>query len=278
MQQELLESERSAGLHDLVTTGEAAKLLSTSLQHVVDLCDRGDLPFSTVGRHRRARRTDLEVLAARTQRLTRDQLRSLWLSQGIAGKLVADPNRVLHRARRNLAHMRSIHTRGQGARWLAEWEQILNGPPETVLDALTSPAPRARELRQNSPFAGVLTDKERLQILESFQRARVPGSSVKRAELAHILRAASQIVGEQDVVVIGSQSVLGSFAENELPDPAVASIEAYIAFFDDPDNVKSDEVDGAIGEDSLFHAAFGYYGQGVAARDASFGPRTRSHA
>ena len=101
---------------------------------------------------------------------------------------------------------------------------------------------------------------------------------MKCAELAHILRAASQIVGEQDVVVIGSQSVLGSFAENELPDPAVASIEAYIAFFDDPDNVKSDEVDGAIGEDSLFHAAFGYYGQGVAARDASFGPRTRSHA
>lgn len=91
---------------------------------------------------------------------------------------------------------------------------------------------------------------------------------MKRAALEHILRAASRIVGEQDIVVIGSQSILGSFTENELPDPAVASIEADVAFFNDPDNVKSDQVDGAIGEDSQFHATFGYYGQGVSATTA----------
>lgn len=72
----------------------------------------------------------------------------------------------------------------------------------------------------------------------------------------------SHIVGEQDIVVIGSQSILGSSTDRELPDPAIASIEADLAFFDDPDNTKSDEVDGAIGEDSQFHATFGYYGQG----------------
>jgi hypothetical protein len=68
--------------------------------------------------------------------------------------------------------------------------------------------------------------------------------------------------------VIGSQSILGSFTEDELPEPAVCSIEADLAFFDDPDNVKSDEVDGAIGEDSQFHATFGYYGQAVSVTTA----------
>jgi len=91
---------------------------------------------------------------------------------------------------------------------------------------------------------------------------------VTRDELAHILRSASRIVGEQDIVVIGSQSILGSFTDSELPDPAIASIEADLAFLDDPDHAKADKVDGAIGEDSQFHATFGYYGQGVSVTTA----------
>jgi hypothetical protein len=35
---------------ELLTTGEAAKLLDCSLQHVVDLCKNEDLPFTSVGR------------------------------------------------------------------------------------------------------------------------------------------------------------------------------------------------------------------------------------
>jgi hypothetical protein len=89
-----------------------------------------------------------------------------------------------------------------------------------------------------------------------------------RDELAHILRSASRIVGEQDIVVIGSQSILGSFTDSELPGPAIASIEPDLAFLDDPDNAKADKVDGAIGEDSQFHATFGYYGQGVSVTTA----------
>lgn len=54
-----------------------------------------------------------------------------------------------------------------------------------------------------------------------------------RDELAHILRSASRIVGERDIVVIGSQSILGSFTDSELRDPAIASIEADLAFLDD---------------------------------------------
>ncbi|WP_432519896.1 hypothetical protein [Kineococcus sp. SYSU DK006] len=86
---------------------------------------------------------------------------------------------------------------------------------------------------------------------------------MKRAHLAHILRAASQIAADPDVVVIGSQSILGSFDEDGLPDPVIGSVEADVAFWDDPDNCKSDAVDGAIGEDSDFHRMNGYYAQGV---------------
>ena len=41
------------------------------------------------------------------------------------------------------------------------------------------------------------------------------------------------------------------------------SIEADLAFRDDPDASKADQVDGAIGELSLFHETHGYYAQGV---------------
>lgn len=49
---------------------------------------------------------------------------------------------------------------------------------------------------------------------------------MKRQELAHILRAACAIAGDHDVLVIGSQSILGTFDEDDLPAPATASIEA----------------------------------------------------
>jgi len=153
---------------ELLTTGEAAKILSTSRQHVVDLCDRGDLSFVTAGTHRRIRRADVEALRTRTQRLTRDQRRSLWLGYAIAGKLAANPPYVIRKAKENVTKLKSGHIRGAGRRWIDEWERLLDGPVDLVLDALTSRAPRARELRQNSPFAGVLTEQERLEVLAAF--------------------------------------------------------------------------------------------------------------
>jgi hypothetical protein len=86
---------------------------------------------------------------------------------------------------------------------------------------------------------------------------------MRRQDLEHIVRAASAITGEQDVLVVGSSAVLGSWDESRLPPEATRSIEADIAFFDDPDDLKADLVDGAIGELSLFHTTFGYHAQGV---------------
>lgn len=80
---------------------------------------------------------------------------------------------------------------------------------------------------------------------------------MKRSDLAHILRAACDVAGDQEVLVIGSQAILGAFDEDDLPSAATASIEADIAFLDDPDRSKADEVEAAIGEMSPFHQSFG---------------------
>ncbi len=55
------------------------------------------------------------------------------------------------------------------AHWLDAWESVLDGGPETVLQTLTSQAPLAVELRQNSPFAGVLPEDERRAVLRAFR-------------------------------------------------------------------------------------------------------------
>jgi hypothetical protein len=71
------------------------------------------------------------------------------------------------------------------------------------------------------------------------------------------------VVDDGDILVIGSQSILASIDERYLPDEATRSVEADVAFFDDPHERKSDAVDAALGEGSQFHESFGYYAQGV---------------
>jgi hypothetical protein len=40
---------------------------------------------------------------------------------------------------------------------------------------------------------------------------------VNRDQLAHVLRAVARIAGDSDILVIGSQSILGSYPEDALP-------------------------------------------------------------
>jgi excisionase family DNA binding protein len=153
---------------ELLTTGETAALLNSSRQHVVDLTERGELPFTTVGTHRRIRRADVEALRTRTQRLTRDQRRSLWLAYATAGRIVADPRNAKKLARTNLERMRAS-TRGQTQRWLDEWDRLLEAPIDDLLAMLVSPSPKGRELRQNAPFAGLLTEAGRTKVLDAWK-------------------------------------------------------------------------------------------------------------
>ncbi|MEU8081965.1 helix-turn-helix domain-containing protein [Catellatospora citrea] len=156
----------NSGPDDLLTTTEAAALLRSSRQHVVDLCERGMLPFVRVGTHRRLARSD--VLAVLRPELTRDQLKSLWLHRAVAGRLVADPDNVLANAAENLHRLQRVHPDGMAAMWLERWRQVLDAGVEAVLEVLTSRSRDAAELRQNSPFAGVLPEGTRQAVLTAF--------------------------------------------------------------------------------------------------------------
>ncbi|HRK39378.1 MAG TPA: hypothetical protein PK347_13410 [Burkholderiaceae bacterium] len=82
---------------------------------------------------------------------------------------------------------------------------------------------------------------------------------MRKTELEHIIRAAAAITNEYELVIIGSQSILGAVPNP--PDALVESMEADIYPLQHPE--LADLIDGAIGEASPFHERFGYYAQGV---------------
>lgn len=85
---------------------------------------------------------------------------------------------------------------------------------------------------------------------------------MNRKAFDHAVRAAGAVLGEGEVLVIGSQAIHATVSRN-LPPEAERSIEADVAALDDPDDRKADLIDGSIGEASIFHETFGYYAQGV---------------
>jgi hypothetical protein len=80
-----------------------------------------------------------------------------------------------------------------------------------------------------------------------------------RVDLEHIIRAAAEIANDEDIVVIGSQAILGSFPD--APAELLVSTEADVYPRNRPD--RADLIDGSIGEGSPFHETYGYYAQGV---------------
>ena len=80
-----------------------------------------------------------------------------------------------------------------------------------------------------------------------------------RAQLEYILRAAGTIADTEDLVVIGSQAVLGQYPN--APAELLVSDEADV--FPRADPSRSDLIDSTIGEGSPFQKEFGYYAHGV---------------
>jgi hypothetical protein len=80
-----------------------------------------------------------------------------------------------------------------------------------------------------------------------------------RAELEHIIGAAGTIAKVEDVIVIGSQAILGEFPA--APAELLISNDADILVQSQPD--RGELIDASIGEASPFQRAFGYYAHGV---------------
>src|SRR5690349_19806306 len=82
---------------------------------------------------------------------------------------------------------------------------------------------------------------------------------MKRHELEHVIRAAAAISGDDELIIVGSQSILGQFPNA----PAELLVSNEVDVYPRHHPERADLIDGSIGELSPFHDTFGYYGQGV---------------
>jgi hypothetical protein len=80
-----------------------------------------------------------------------------------------------------------------------------------------------------------------------------------REQLEHIVRAAAHIADDEELIIVGSQAILGQFPD--APPALVTSNEADLFPKNKPE--LADLIDGTIGELSPFHETFGYYAHGI---------------
>lgn len=74
---------------------------------------------------------------------------------------------------------------------------------------------------------------------------------MRRDQLEHAIRTACQIIGHPDIIVVGSQAILGSIVEEELPAAATMSMEVDIlpiAADNDETARLADLIEGVAGE------------------------------
>ena len=87
-------------------------------------------------------------------------------------RLVADrlTSEIVATALRNIDRWESA---GQlDSRWANEWRRLLERPLPEIQRALRSDSKIARELRQTSPFVGLVTEQERRRIIEAVEARR----------------------------------------------------------------------------------------------------------
>lgn len=148
-----------------LTQGQLAELAATSRERI-NTYEREQVwpQADTLERVLAAMQSELAVVPA----LTFEERRSLAISTAVAAKLREDPMAVLGKARENIEKMRSVGPGEQ--RWVDVWESLLALGAGHVEALLTSTDQFARDLRQSSPFAGVLTQQERREVLKGLQR------------------------------------------------------------------------------------------------------------
>jgi hypothetical protein len=140
------------------------------LEEVERARDEGESrPVSSVIKERGRRSADTididRLLPRRSARGHRTaELQSLAYHRLVAEQL---DDTIIGEARRRLDRWRRD---GRiDSRWAEAWERILAMPPAQAAKAISADTPRARELRQTSPFAGVLTPQERKRLVRAVE-------------------------------------------------------------------------------------------------------------
>ena len=78
-----------------------------------------------------------------------------------------------------------------------------------------------------------------------------------RDQLEHAIRAACDVSEDTELWIFGSQAILGKFPD--APKSLRASIEVDVQPKNRPE--RTGDVDGSLGELSVFHQTHGFYGK-----------------
>ena len=94
---------------------------------------------------------------------------------------------------------------------------------------------------------------------------RTGRTRVRRTELEPLIRAACELNGDDEIIVIGSQAIHASIPEDRLPSETTLSNEADLwpIGAEDESDPRVALIEGALGEDSPFHRTHRVYGDGV---------------
>jgi len=90
------------------------------------------------------------------------KLRSRLLHEHVARKLVREPD-LVERARVRLAFLQSKNPSARA--YHRRWMELIEGPRDALLRALSEDSESAADLRQESPFSTLLAPSEREQVL-----------------------------------------------------------------------------------------------------------------
>ena len=85
---------------------------------------------------------------------------------------------------------------------------------------------------------------------------------LKKAEVAHIVRAAAAITTERVFVLVGTGAVIAQVKNMRLEMMRTRELDIQVPD-DEAGRRTADLIDGSIGEGSQFYATFGYYTQAI---------------
>lgn len=130
-----------------------------------------DLPFSLPApSHGEPRRRAPSRTHGRPVLERREERISLELHRAVARRLRKDGASIRDKARSNLPHVSSNVHGPQAREWVREWSEALDGPTGRLVDLLVREDEHGIDMRQVSPFAGVLSDEERAAAIRRARR------------------------------------------------------------------------------------------------------------
>lgn len=102
--------------------------------------------------------------------LTYEKMKSLYLHEAVLDELRKDWDKCSTIAYSNIERWKKVHRPdGMSVRYLDEWLKVLDKGFMAVSRVLLGVDEYSCDLRQNSPFAGVLSNEQRLSVLEEFR-------------------------------------------------------------------------------------------------------------